>query len=766
MSRRAATFTLLALALLSAVSVWLAAHQKFDYDFEKYFPKGDPELEFYLNYRDRFGSDNDFLLIAIRNQKGAFRPGFLDRVDSLAMRLGRLPHMTRVISPTRMQKALIGPMGADSLPLISRASAQATAADSSAILQSQEYKGSFFGHSGQSLLIYAETEAQMSKERADSLLVLIEALVENGGFDEAHIAGKIRVYREYISRMLTDFFTFIGMSVVMIVLFLVFTFRSFWGVWVPVLTVIFAVIWILAAMKLAGQEIDLIMTMLPTFTFVVGMSDVVHITTEYLEQLKSGKEKKAAIRKAYQEVGLATFLTCITTAAGFFTLVTSNIGPIRSFGLYTALGVVLAYLLAFTFLPAILSVLPAPDVNRRLLGFDASPALRKLFFKVARNPVPVLVGFGIVLAVAGYGVSRVHINRTFLEDLPADEGVQQDVAFLEREFSGLKPFEMQIDVVDTSLTVWSPRVIREMEKVESFITPKLKLGSLLSPVALIKAGNKAMNGGNVTAFKLPEADAEIRRIAKWLRTGGRDRELRHLVSEDRRQARFTAKYGDIGSYASQQIVKELREFCRTQTDTTLIRCTVTGGAYLVDVNNESVSRDLAGNMFIEFSVVALIVGLMFFSLRMVIISIIPNVVPLVLVGGVMGFMGIDLKVTTSMIFAIVFGIAVDDTLHILARLRLELRKGRQPLFALARAYVGTGRAVIVTSIILCGGFISPMLSDFASIFYTGFLVSLALFLAVITDLLLLPVLLLAYFGAKKRKEERKQKRLRAASLPQ
>jgi predicted RND superfamily exporter protein len=192
----------------------------------------------------------------------------------------------------------------------------------------------------------------------------------------------------------------------------------------------------------------------------------------------------------------------------------------------------------------------------------------------------------------------------------------------------------------------------------------------------------------------------------------------------------------------------LNEFLANELKNDYFTAKITGTARLIDLNNRTLATNMVGGLLIAFGVIALIVGFMFKSIKMVLISLIPNIFPLVVIAGVMGWSGINLKVSTSIVFTIAFGIAVDDTIHFMTKLRLELAKGRTLPYALKRTFIGTGKAIIVTSLILCGGFLTLIGSDFLSVFYIGLLISITLAMAVLADLFLLPLLILWFYGKK------------------
>jgi predicted RND superfamily exporter protein len=228
-----------------------------------------------------------------------------------------------------------------------------------------------------------------------------------------------------------------------------------------------------------------------------------------------------------------------------------------------------------------------------------------------------------------------------------------------------------------------------------------------------------------------------------------------LVSEDGRTARLSGRKVDEGGFLHKGRNADLDRFIATHTDPGLVQFKQTGMAYLIDRNNEHLSGQMVGGMGLAILLTAAIMMWFFRDVRMVLVALLPNLVPLLFIAGVMGFSGIDLKVSTAIIFSIAFGIAEDDTIHMLGKLRLQLLEGRTVAYALKRTYLSTGKAVSVTSLMLISGFLTLMLSDFASIYYMGLLITLTLVFAFVSELLLLPVLVLLFMGGPPRGLERK-----------
>ncbi|MEO6304220.1 MAG: MMPL family transporter [Bacteroidia bacterium] len=330
--------------VFSFFCVYKLQNIQFDYDFEAFFPNEDHELELYNNYRKTFEYDNEFALVSVENTKGIFRKDFLTKVDSLTSQLSRLKYVQRVTSPTNLKTLSLGGLIPTQTSVLHYQNESLYKDDSSAIYRSAYLVGSFFPMNARSVSIYIKTDDKLSKSKSDSLANGIETTLKKFKFDEIHYVGRIFAQGVYLKNLQKEFVIFICLSFLVIVIFLWFSFRSLYGIIVPVVIVLISILWTLGIMKLCGKPIDIMTTMLPTMIFIAGMSDVVHFFSKYFEELAKGTVREKIYPLILKEVGFPTFLTLLTTVVGFLSLLFSSIKPIKEFGIYTSIGVTVAFI--------------------------------------------------------------------------------------------------------------------------------------------------------------------------------------------------------------------------------------------------------------------------------------------------------------------------------------------------------------------------------------------------------------------------------------
>lgn len=739
-----ARFALLLIGLISALAFWNLRKLDFDYDFERFFPIDDPELEFLIAFRDTFEPDNDFTLIAIENEKGVFRLDFLKRVEELSQELEALPMVTRVTSPTRLSYPVMGPLGPISAKYLHLDKAELLEKDSIRIFSTPHLLGTFFSATRPAISIVVDSEHFLSKEKCDSLALDFEELLARYDFDKAVMSGRIVGQKYFVERTQTEMALFIALGFFILAAFLWFSFRTFWGVWVPLLVVGLSSAWLISFMLFSGKYIDPLSTLLPIILFVVGVSDIVHILSKYLDELRWGKPKLEALRLAFREVGAATFLTSLTTAIGFLTLLTANVLPLQQFGVYMAVGVMIAFILAFSLLPAVLILRKKPPLsNKKHHQLFWYPVMSRMFVFVINKRKQIVYSFGLLILISGIGISLIKIDNHLLQDLSDDDPFKQDFEYFGEHFSGIRPFEMAVSTTrEEGLLAYESAVL--IDRLEKFVQSEYGVGFVVSPLSPVKMAYQASNGGNPAFYRFPDTQEDYRALAPLIKRFQASKSIRNVLTEDGKLGRISSKMNDIGAHAMKKHDAALQVFIAQNINPEYLEARITGTANLLDKNSESLAFNMLYGLLIAFLVVAAIMGLVYRSFKFMFISLIPNVLPLLLVAAIMGFFQINLNISTSIFFTIAFGIAVDDTIHFMSKLRIEMLKDKSFLYAIKRTYLSTGKAIIVTSIILCSGFVALIFSSFASTFYIGLLVSLTLLFAVVADLLLLPAMLLMF----------------------
>ncbi|GAB2965205.1 hypothetical protein GCM10027048_38490 [Hymenobacter coalescens] len=742
--------TLVVLFVLGAVALTGLARLRFNYNFNDFYPTGDPDLAYYQDYTQRFGNDNDYVLLGLEAPAGrtVFDAGFARRVDTLTRFAQRQANVLHVLSPTTAANPVVEGLGVFNIPYLhldSLGRAASRAQDSSLIYRTPGLVGNLFAPDARAVTVLLQTTPDLKKPPGDTLMAALRGELRRLGFreEQVHLGGKMVAQSVFVDRLQVEMTVFVSLSVVLVMGLLWLTFRAWWGVVLPLTVVAGATIGGLALVGWSGAGIDLMTALLPVMMCVVGIADSVHLLTRYVTETGEGTDTVPALRISMRESMFGSGLSALTTSLGFFTLTTSHIRPIHNFGLYTGLAVLIAYALTFTLLPALLVLLPRPQ-QRFGAGRSWDGPLTRLLRLVLVRRRWILAGAALLLVGGLTAASRVRIESRLLDDLADDDPVQLDFRFFERQFAGVRPFELHL-LPQGGRSVYDLAVLRETEEIEHYLQQQYGLRFVASPVTVVKSVRKALNGGALEEYRLPASEAELQRLLRRMRPFRRKPEFRALAVETGREGRLTGRMPDPGSVTVAGLNQGLQAFLRTHTDASVLRTRQTGSALLIDKNNQNLTRDMLVGIGVDVLMVTLIVLALFRSARMVPVVLIPNLLPIVVVGGVMGLCGVPMKVSTSIIFTIAFGIAVDDTIHFISKLRLMLGKEPTVKRAVSHTYRLAGKAVIVTSLILVGGFSTLLFSSFDGTFYVGLLIGLTLLFGVVAELTLLPILILLFY---------------------
>ncbi len=735
-------WVLFGLSLTVLFLAYSSTKLEFNYDFEKFFPQEDDDLSFYKDYRTTFENDNDFILIGLVNEEGIFQQDFLQQAERLAEELRELPHLREVISPLEMKYYEFSSFGMKENSFFHINSPQKYAADSLRLIGSVEPVAEMLSLENNSLILIVKNIQLISKEKSDELALALQEVVDQQQFDELHVMGKIMGQKAYIDVMKNEFVKFSAISIFVLFIFLIITYRAAWGIVIPLITVALAAVGSLGFMQLSGSKLNMMTTLLPIIMLVVGMSDVVHLISKYLEEIRLGRTKVVALKNMLKKVGVATLLTSLTTALGFVTLIGVDMEPIRDFGIFTAVGVLLAFVLSILFIPSIFLFVKKPRIAQ-VVGVNTSwdKGLGKIFVWLCRNRKKVLVGYLLIAITSIIGATQIKFDYFLMQDLGEDDPLMLELYFFQEQFGGIRPFELAILPQGEHL-ITDYEVIKEVQKLEEYLKNSYGVNQMISPTLPYKYLNKTLRSNQAEFYKIPDNPKRFKYLKKQMQKFEGREEWAQIISEDQKMGRIFGRLIDPGSREMSFRNKDLREYFNANINTEVLDFRLTGTPVIIDESSRSVSGNIFYGLLIAFGLIGLSMGILFRSIKMAFLSLVPNLFPILLTAGYIGFASIPLNMSTAIVFTIAFGIAVDDTIHFLSRYRQEMKLGRSNLLGLRRTFISTGKAIIITSIILMGGFGALIFSDFLSTFYIGLFVSMTLIFAVITDLTLLPVLLL------------------------
>ena len=539
---------------------------------------------------------------------------------------------------------------------------------------------------------------------------------------------------------------FIGASLLITSLLFFFFFRSFRATLISIIIVIIGVMWSFGFLGLLNYEITVLTALVPSLIIVIGIPNCIFLTNKYHQEYKVHRNKVKALQRVTTKVGMATLMTNLTTAIGFATFVASNNEMLLEFGLVTSINILALFFLSIIVIPIFHSYIPAPK-DRHIEHLDrgyVKSFMDWILRNVKYNRFSIYVVAVSLLVISILGIYKMRISGSIIEDMPKKEAFFQDIIFFEKEFDGVMPLEIMIDT-KRKKGVMKLATLKRMEELEQAIDEIPELSKPISVVNLVKYSKQAYYNGNPDFYELPTSQEQsfILGYAKNATKDSKENLMKSYVDSTGEFARITTFMRDENGDAIPRIEAEIRKEANKIFPKNQYNVSITGKALVFQKGTGYLLDNLLSSLIFAFFLTALLIGFMFRSFKMILVSIIPNLLPLLLTAGIMGFFDIPLKPSTILVFGIAFGLSVDDTVRFLAQYREELKKNnwkiRKSVYA---TFNDAGLSMFYTSIVLFFGFSVFMLSSFGGTIALGGLISLTLLFGMLSNLMLLPALVL------------------------
>jgi predicted RND superfamily exporter protein len=597
--------------------------------------------------------------------------------------------------------------------------------------------------------IYLDKKIINTKARKDYVLHKfipeIDKFYKETGI-KPHVSGMPYI-RTLNAKTITDEIgIFIGAALLITSLIFFYFFRSFRATLTSLTIVIIGVMWSFGIMGAMGYEITVLTALVPTLVIVIGIPNCIFFINKYHQEYYKHANKAKALQRVITKTGTATLMTNLTTAVGFATFIITNNVLLSEFGVVTTINILSIYILSLLIIPILFSYFP-PPIPRHLNHLERESLT--FFFKWIINTVKyrrfaVYVTSVILLVFGIIGIYEIKISGSLIEDMPKKTEFFDDIRFFEKEFNGVMPLEIMIDTKKKN-GVMKLTNLRRMEELEETITDIPELSKPLSIVNIAKNFKQAYYNGNPDFYELPSSQEEtfLLPYIKNSLKNSKDNQLKSYITDDGSIARMTTFIKDENGEKMQDIESQLRRKVNKIFPAPKYEVIITGKASVFQKGTKYLLDNLLSSLLFAFALTGGLVAIMFRSFKMVLVSIIPNLLPLLMTAGLMGFLGIPLKPSTLLVFGIAFGMSVDDTLRFLAQYRLELARNnwkiKKSVFA---TFEDSGISMFYTSIVLFFGFSVFMLSSFGGTVALGGLVSITLCFGMLSNLVLLPALVL------------------------
>ncbi|TWO32202.1 MMPL family transporter [Seonamhaeicola sediminis] len=524
-----------------------------------------------------------------------------------------------------------------------------------------------------------------------------------------------------------------------------FFFRSFRATFISLIVVCIGVMWTLGIIGLFNYEITVLTALIPPLIIVIGIPNCIFLINKYQHEVKLHGNKVKSLQRVITKIGNATLMTNVTTASGFATFILTESQLLKEFGVVASLSILAIFILCLLIIPIIYTFLPHPKdrhlehLNKRWIGGFVNWMERM----VKQKRITIYATSVVLLIVSIIGIYQIKISGSLVEDMPKEAEFFKDIRFFEEEFNGIMPLEFMVDT-KRKKGVMKLATLKRMDELEDLIIETPELSKPISVVSLVKYSKQAYYNGNPKYYQLPTSQ-ENSFILSYARNSSSDVDLlNNFVDSTGQYARITTFMKDIGTDKMERIEENLQNKIDKVFPKERYNVTMTGKALVFQKGTKYLVKNLAISLSLAILLISLFMAYMFRSGRMIIISLIPNLLPLLVTAGLMGYLGVPIKPSTILVFSIAFGISVDDTIHFLAKYRQELQANNWKIkVSVYGALRETGVSMFYTSIVLFFGFSVFTISSFGGTVALGALVSATLLFAMLSNLLLLPSLLLS-----------------------
>lgn len=746
------------LAFIAIFTVFMASqwkYIKFTNTEANLLPANEKANIEYNAFLDKFGEEGNLIVIGIQDSL-IFSPKIYASWEKLMTQLKQNKEVDLVISLDNLKKLQKN----DSLSTFELTSLinPAKVSDANYLKEKKEelihqmpfYEGLLYNKSGIiRSAIYLDKKIVNTPERKNLVLKKIIPAIESFEKEtkvDLHVSGMPYIRSLNSEYIISEISLFIGAALGITSLIFFLFFRSFRTTLISICIVIVGVMWSFGFLGLLRYEITVLTALVPTLMIVIGIPNCIFLTNKYHQECRvHGNQAKALVR-VITKVGTPTLITNLTTSFGFATFIVTDNILLKEFGTVTSINIIALFLLCLFVIPVAYSYMSIPK-ERHLDHLEKSYSVSFLNWiqKTIKNKRTIVytVAFSL-LALGFYGTFKMRVSGSLIEDMPKKAAFFDDIVFFEKEFDGVMPIEIMIDT-KRKKGVMKLTTLKRMDELQETIDSIPELSRPISIVNLVKYSKQAYYNNNPEYYSLPttQEQAFILSYAKNSVKDSKENVMKSYVDSTGQYARITTFIKDEGINNIDAIQSKLQQKINEVFPKEKYEVSITGKALVFQKGTKYLLDNLVESLILSIFITALLIALMFRSIKMIVVALIPNLLPLLMTAGIMGYFDIPLKPSTILVFGIAFGLSVDDTIRFLAEYRQELGrtnwKIKKSVFATLQE---SGLSMFYTSVVLFSGFSVFMLSSFGGTIALGGLVSITLLFGMLSNLVLLPSLVL------------------------
>ena len=753
-------FILILLGLITVFMAFQASKVEMSYQYAQLLPKKDSANIDYQHFIKLFGEEGNLVVVGVQDPQ-FFQLAHFQRWRQLETDLKKIDGVDGLISASstfnivknsKAHQFELNPVFPDSI------TSQAQLDSLTKIFHHLPfYKGLIYNEPNQVYLmgITVNKDKMASKAREKLILAIqhrcdtfskkSQLTVHYSGLPYIRVINSIRIKKEI--------YLFSALAMLLCIVILYLFFRSFKSVLIPISIVLVGVIWAVGFMGLLGFKITLLTGMIPSLLIVIGIPNSIYMLNKYHYEYRAHGNKIKSLQRVIIKIGNATFLTNLTTASGFVTFVITNSEILKEFGIIASLNIMALFFLSILMIPAIYSFLSPPE-GKQMEHLDnrfIQTILERLARITEHHRKWVYLSAFVVFIIGIYGITLIKSSGYMVDDIPKSDVIYKDLKFVENNIDGIMPLEIIVNAKKPGRAM-SLKTFRLINILENRLANYPELSKSVSLLNLLKFAKQAFYNGDEHYYSLP-GNAEKNFILAYAQNATKSSSqtgigsLHSFIDSTEQYTRISIRVKDIGTKRMQHLYSGFKQEVDSIFPAKDYKVTITGSSVTFFKGTQYLVKNLFSSLALAIFLISAFMALMFSSWRMVILSLIPNILPLVFTAAIMGFTGIPIKASTILVFSIAFGISVDNTIHFLAKYRLELLATNWNIKkSIRQALKETGFSMMYTFVVLFFGFGVYSISKFGGTAALGILVSLTLLVAITSNLILLPSLL---FGLEK-----------------
>ena len=723
------------LALIKIPSIKVTA------DVSQYFPQGDKDFSFYEKMRSEFKKEDHLILVGIQNKNSEINDSLLLKVNNIASKIRTIQKIEKVTWLGDLSYQVKTLFGFISVPYV-KLSDTLISYHQKKIIQDFEITQNFINRSGSVFFIWVEFDNDLDEDQIEKMLGEIDDATKFFPELDSYMWGREFIDISFKQILINEIktlgvwmFLFLCMSLILI-------FKNPLGIIFPITLVLIVIILFLGGMVYLERPLGTMSVLFPIIILIVGVSDVIHMVIKFnIERSKGLSEYKSTLL-TMKEIGWITFITSFTTAIGFFVLFLSPMKSMQNLGIESGIIVLVTYILTLMLLPVFF--LRSKNEKLFLLNWNFNFVFNKLILiilKIQRYPKSVIRVFGALIAISIIGVFFINTNSQQYS-IPKDSKLNENYEFFENNFGGSRGFEIILSSKEGHF-LNDKNLLVIVDTIHNYLSNSTNLDLVKSPILFYRAIHRSYYPVTYNQHEFPPDQNTIFRYENEF---SRLENANFFWNNDKTIFKFSARLRDPGRDEMKILNQEIINNVNSIIDKAPIEARLSGIDFIIDKSHEKSIKNLLLGLLLAIMFVGITIGLFFKSKVLMILALLLNIIPVLISAGIMGFTGLELRGETALVFTVGFVIAVDDTIHFLSKIKWERKKGETIEKAVQIALLESGKAIVATSIILFGGFFVLTLSGSLEIFTLGLLAGIIIFITLLVDLILAPIIILKHFN--------------------